>query len=170
MTKQLEERYNMKKLTLVLFASLLTASAPLKSFAEIGPQIPESFPQLSSDGTLIANQSTLDIESFGDKVQRQYIAGKNEMLAFWTFQAGAVIPWHHHESEQITHVLKGELDFTVGIDEKIYHLKAGDVLIIPSNVPHTAKALTDVYELDIFSPIRQDWLDGSDNYLKTKSE
>jgi quercetin dioxygenase-like cupin family protein len=47
-------------------------------------------------------------------------------------------------------------------------VKAGEVLVIPSNVPHRALAVEDTLDLDVFAPPRQDWLDGSDAYLRKK--
>lgn len=125
-------------------------------------------PDLPSKGTVHTSISDIKPDHFGENIKRQYISGKEEMLAFFTFKKGAVIPWHSHKAEQITHVLKGKLTFNVGNDKQQYHLKEGDVLVIPSNVPHQAVAETDVYEIDVFSPIRKDWIDGKDNYLKTQ--
>ena len=73
---------------------------------------------------------------------------------------------HSHESEQMTYVLQGALRFL--IDGEEITVREGEVLHIPSWVPHQAEALDDTFEMDIFSPIRQDWLDGTDNYFHDK--
>jgi quercetin dioxygenase-like cupin family protein len=76
---------------------------------------------------------------------------------------GALVPVHKHESEQLTYVLQGAMKFLVGGEE--ITVREGEVLQIPSWVPHQAEALEDTFELDVFSPIRQDWLDGTDDYF-----
>ena len=63
---------------------------------------------------------------------------------------------HSHESEQMTYILQGALKFLVGGEE--ITVREGEVLHIPSWVAHQAEALDDTFELDLFSPIRQDWL------------
>jgi quercetin dioxygenase-like cupin family protein len=75
-----------------------------------------------------------------------------------------VVPEHHHESEQITYILEGALKFE--IEGKEIVVGKGQVLLIPSNVPHRAVALEDTLDLDIFSPIRTDWLKRDDGYLR----
>jgi quercetin dioxygenase-like cupin family protein len=74
------------------------------------------------------------------------------------------VPTHEHESEQITYILGGALEFVINGAPII--LRAGDVLCIPSRVPHAAEALEDTVELDVFSPIRQDWIDKTDEYFR----
>lgn len=77
-----------------------------------------------------------------------------------------VVPTHQHENEQISYVLEGTLAFE--IEGKTITLQPGGVLVIPSNIPHSAVALTDSLSLDIFTPPRQDWLTGQDAYLRSK--
>ena len=76
----------------------------------------------------------------------------------------SVVPTHHHESEQLTYILEGALKFELEGREIV--VRKGEVLLIPSNVPHRAVALEDTIDLDIFSPIRVDWLTGQDHYLR----
>jgi len=106
----------------------------------------------------------MPFEKMTDLVSRRYIVGKNEMLVYFKLQKGAVIPEHHHPSEQITYILKGHV--IVYSSGKEFHLKSGDVLAIPPNVPHRFVALEDTIDIDVFSPIREDWLKGTDDYLK----
>ena len=73
---------------------------------------------------------------------------------------GAIIPRHSHESEQMTYVLQGSLRLLVAGDEVT--LREGEVLHIPSSVPHQVEALDDTFVLGVFSPVRQDWLAGRD--------
>jgi len=87
------------------------------------------------------------------------------MLAHVILKAGSVVPAHSHENEQITYILKGALKFDINGKEVI--VREGEVLHIPSNVMHGAEALEDTLDLDVFSPIRQDWLDKTDDYLRS---
>lgn len=105
-------------------------------------------------------------EELSDKVSRQYVYGKEAMLARFVFKKGAIIPEHHHPSEQITYILKGSVKVTIEGKEII--VRAGEVLIIPPNVPHRFEALEDTIDLDVFSPPREDWIKGTDTYLKKK--
>ena len=67
----------------------------------------------------------------------------------------AVLPLHHHFHEQLSNLISGELEMTV--DGKTKICKAGDIVVLPSNVPHSARALTDCYVIDIFQPVREDY-------------
>lgn len=105
-------------------------------------------------------------EVMNDKMARRVITGKRAMIAEIIIAKGGVVPLHHHESEQLSYCLEGAMKFEVGGEEVT--INPGDVLVIPSNIPHTALALEDFRGFDIFSPIRQDWLDGTDDYLRKK--
>ena len=89
------------------------------------------------------------------------------MLAHVYLEKGFVVPRHMHENEQITYVLEGALKFWIGEDEgHEVVVSAGEVLHIPSNVCHKAEALEDTLDVDVFSPPREDWLAGTDAYLR----
>ena len=90
-------------------------------------------------------------------ISRKVVTGEREMLAQIYLKKGALVPMHSHESEQMTYVLQGALKFLIGGEE--ITVREGEVLHIPSWVEHQAEALDDTFELDLFSPIRQDWLD-----------
>ena len=96
------------------------------------------------------------LEKITEMMSQKIIAGEREMLAQIYLKRGALIPLHAHESEQMTYILQGSLRFVVGGEEVI--VREGEVLHIPANVPHQAEALEDTFELDVFSPIRADWL------------
>jgi quercetin dioxygenase-like cupin family protein len=89
------------------------------------------------------------------------------MLAQVYLKKGCIVPKHSHENEQLTYILEGALKFWIGDDgaEEIV-VRAGEVLLIPSQVPHKAEALEETLDVDIFSPPRQDWLDKKDDYLR----
>ena len=97
------------------------------------------------------------LEKITEMMSQKIIAGEREMLAQIYLKRGALVPTHSHESEQMTYVLQGSLRFVVGGEEVI--VREGEVLHIPSSTPHQAEALEDTFELDVFSPLRQDWLD-----------
>jgi len=89
------------------------------------------------------------------------------MLAHVYLKKGSVVPKHQHENEQFTYILEGALEFLIGENgERKEIIHAGEVLHLPSNVPHAARALEDTLDLDIFCPPRQDWLDKTDAYLR----
>ena len=106
-------------------------------------------------------------ERVTDVISRRVITGDRVMLAHVYLDAGSVVPKHSHENEQVTYILEGALRFWIGElgDEQI-DVRAGEVLHIPSNVPHKAEALEDTLDVDAFSPPRQDWLDGTDSYFQ----
>ena len=92
------------------------------------------------------------------------------MLAHVYFTKGGTVPKHAHDNEQITYVLDGCLRFFLGDDgDEVVDVRAGEVLVIPPNLPHAAEALEDTLDVDIFNPPRQDWLDGTDAYLRQQA-
>src|SRR5271167_3460685 len=106
----------------------------------------------------------MEKEILSPTIARKIITGDKAMVAQVFLAKGAVVPEHHHESEQITYILEGALEFH--LEGKTVVVSAGQVLRIPSHVPHAAVALEDTLDLDIFSPIREDWLNGQDDYLR----
>ncbi len=105
-------------------------------------------------------------EVMNDHMSRRVITGERAMIAEIIITRGGLVPLHHHESEQISYCLEGALKFE--IEGKEVTLHPGEVMVIPSNVPHSALALEDFRGFDIFSPIRVDWLTGKDDYLRKK--
>jgi quercetin dioxygenase-like cupin family protein len=106
-------------------------------------------------------------ERVSDMLERRLITGDRMMLAHVYLKKGCIVPKHSHENEQLTYILEGALKFKIGEDgaEEIV-VSAGEVLLIPSNVPHMAEALEETLDVDVFSPPRQDWLDKKDDYLR----
>jgi quercetin dioxygenase-like cupin family protein len=103
-------------------------------------------------------------EILNDKLWRKVVSGEKIMVAQLCLFKDCLVPLHHHESEQISVVLQGALKFE--LEGREVMARAGEVLVIPSNVPHSVLAIEDTIGLDVFSPIRHDWLDGTDNYLR----
>jgi quercetin dioxygenase-like cupin family protein len=123
----------------------------------------------SSTGELVRHYSWNDIpaEQLKKGLSRKLITGERMMIAHVYFESGEVVPRHSHENEQLTYILSGALRFWFGAnDEQEVTVRAGEVVVIPSNVPHRAVALEKTLDVDVFSPPRQDWLAGTDAYLR----
>ena len=108
------------------------------------------------------------VERVTEHITRQVVTGRNEMIARVVLEKGAVVPTHAHVSEQITWILEGAMKLWVGRPETEVLLTAGSFLLIPPDVPHRAEAVERTVDIDVFSPIRQDWLDGTDTYFHRK--
>jgi quercetin dioxygenase-like cupin family protein len=108
-------------------------------------------------------------ERVTDAIDRRLITGDGVMLAHVYLKKGAIVPKHSHHNEQITYILEGTLRFWIGEDQQqVIDVGVGEVLHIPSNVPHRAEALEDTLDVDIFNPPREDWLNGTDAYFHNK--
>lgn len=113
------------------------------------------------------NWSAIPVDQVNGKMKRQFIHGEKIMIAKMEFEDGFTVPWHSHENEQITEVIEGTLRFWFDDnEEETIDLMAGDAMIIPGNRRHKALMIGKVIEIDTFAPPRQDWIDGSDNYLR----
>ena len=108
--------------------------------------------------------SQVERERLNDKIDREMVVGDKIMLARVFLKKGAHVPEHHHHNEQVTYILEGALKFAIDGKEIVVH--AGEVLCIPSNMPHEAWALEDTLDLDVFTPPREDWLNKADDYLR----
>ncbi len=103
-------------------------------------------------------------------ITRRLITGERMMIAHIYLEKGDDVPLHSHDNEQITYVLQGALHFWLGADgEREITVRTGEVLVIPSKLPHRALALEDTLDVDVFNPPRQDWLAGTDAYLRAGS-
>ena len=100
------------------------------------------------------------LEKVTEMISRKIVTGEREMLAQIYLKRGALVPIHVHESEQMTYILQGALRFLVDGEEVV--VREGEVLHIPSRLPHQAEALEDTLELDVFSPVRTEWLYATD--------
>ena len=109
----------------------------------------------------------MEKEKVTDMLSRRLITGDRMMLAHVYLKKGCIVPKHSHENEQLTYILEGALKFWIGEDQKEeIVVSAGEVLLIPSNIPHKAEALEETLDVDVFSPPRQDWLKKTDDYLR----
>jgi len=80
----------------------------------------------------------------------------NLMVVEVHFEAGVTAPLHHHVHEQITYVMSGKFEFTVG--DKTYIVGAGDSLYKEPNIEHGATCLESGMLLDVFTPHREDFI------------
>src|SRR4026209_2206431 len=118
---------------------------------------------MSSQTVRLHRWDEIALEKVTEMLSRKVVTGEREMLAQIYLKRGCLVPMHSHESEQMTYILQGALKFLIAGEETT--VREGEVLHIPSWVEHQAEALEDTFELDVFSPIRQDWLDGTDDYF-----
>lgn len=141
---------------------VLIAFYPLSIFAQnIANEIPKHYKALPN----FYEFDSISKEKISDKITRQYVMGSQSMLVKWTLKKGAVIPLHFHPNEQTTWITSGSVK--VLSQGKEFIVKAGGVLIIPSNVPHEFYALEDTIDIDFFTPVREDWLNNTAQYLAT---
>jgi len=107
---------------------------------------------------------TMEIEKLNDKLSRQMISGENATISQLLLKKGAVVPRHSHMNEQYSWILSGALKFI--FDDREILVGAGEILLIPANVAHSAVALEDTVDVDIFAPRREDWIRKEDSYLR----
>ncbi len=110
---------------------------------------------------------SVPLETVNDSMQRRVLTGELMTVARIYFKDGFVVPRHSHHNEQISQVIKGTLRFRFGENgEREVDVNAGGVVVIPAHLPHEAIAIGDVEEMDMWAPRRDDWLDGTDDYLR----
>ena len=97
---------------------------------------------------------------------RKALHGAAITVAHFRFDKGNKVASHHHVNDQVTIVEKSAVRMTVGDEEFV--LKAGEMVLVAPNVPHGNEALEDTVIMELFSPIREDWIKGDDSYLRSK--
>ena len=107
-------------------------------------------------GGSVLGWDELALERVTELISRKLVAGDRQMLVQVYLKRGALVPLHSHESEQLIYVLDGMLKVRVDGEEVV--VRGGEVVRIPSGVPHQTEALADTFELDLFSPVRLEWL------------
>jgi quercetin dioxygenase-like cupin family protein len=103
-------------------------------------------------------------EPIGDAITRRYVSGERVTLARFHLKKGGIVPAHRHENEQVSYVVSGALEFRA--EGRTTVVRGGEVLRIPPQLEHEVKVLEDSEVLDIFAPVRQDWIDGTDSYFR----
>lgn len=112
------------------------------------------------------------LEEVTPLISRKLITADHTMVAQVFLKKGCIVPAHDHHNEQVTYILDGCLRFWIGEHadkpgDVYMDIHAGEVLLIPGGVRHRAEALEETLDLDVFNPPRQDWLDGTDAYLRS---
>ena len=103
-------------------------------------------------------------EQITDSISRRYITGDALTVARFELAKGGIVPMHSHHNEQISCVQSGKLEFRLG--DRVVIVGPNEVMQIPGGVPHEVAVLEDTVVIDVFSPVRQDWIDGTDSYFK----
>lgn len=109
----------------------------------------------------------VEVEELNESATRRVIHSDRMTTARIALKKGGVVPRHSHENEQISHVLEGSLLFQ--FDDREITARAGDLVQIASGEPHRVEALEDSLAMDVFQPVRQDWISGDDSYLRNPS-
>jgi quercetin dioxygenase-like cupin family protein len=126
---------------------------------------------IENSGLQLHRWSDLPEEALKGTITRRLIAAERMMIAQIVLKKGDDVPKHSHHNEQITYVLTGKLRMLLGEHgEREIIVGAGEVLVIPPNLPHAAVALEDTLDVDVFSPPREDWLNKSDAYLRDETD
>lgn len=102
----------------------------------------------------------MDWETVGEGVRRKIMAYDDKiMLVKVEFDEGGIGPMHDHYHSQTTYVVSGEFELTIGKETKL--MKAGDAFYIPPHVSHGAICKKAGILIDVFSPIREDFMENS---------
>jgi quercetin dioxygenase-like cupin family protein len=126
---------------------------------------------VTASGVTLYRWEDLPKETLKTDLHRRMISTERMTLAHVYLDQDCVVPRHAHENEQLTYILEGVLRFRLGEDgSEVVDVSAGEVLHIPSGLPHEAQALETTLDVDIFCPPRQDWIDGSDAYLRAADD
>ncbi|OAI48556.1 hypothetical protein AYO45_01055 [Gammaproteobacteria bacterium SCGC AG-212-F23] len=154
----------MKKIFFVLilqcFISAVSAAEDTNAEKGITPNISDHY----QAQPVVYHFEKMPVENMNSGISRQYLYGAQSQIVKWYFKKGSEVPMHHHVNEQITWIVSGAVN--VYSQGKVFVVKAGDVIIIPSNVPHRFVALEDTIDIDYFTPARQDWIDNTAAYIK----
>ncbi|GEN59915.1 cupin domain-containing protein [Acetobacter nitrogenifigens] len=151
----------------------LSTDAALADAVVAPTKVPEDAPRMgiqpqvslhTGQAPVLYGLADQPVEHVSALIDRQVIYGAQSTFVVWTLKKGAVVPLHHHPNEQITWITKGRAEVYSG--GKKFVMVSGDLMVIPPNVPHEFVITEDTIDIDIFAPQRQDWIDGTANYLK----
>lgn len=123
---------------------------------------------MTKEAAVVTRWEDMTWQSMRGDITRRFVTSDKMMVGQIRFAKGDNVPAHRHDNEQYTYVLEGALRFRFGEDQsEEVVVRAGEIVLIPSGLLHSASADEDTFELDIFCPPRADWLDGSDSYMRT---
>ena len=108
--------------------------------------------------------SEIAAEQINPTISRQYVTADRVTVARFELKRGAVVPQHSHENEQVSYIISGALKFI--LEGRDIVVRGGELLQIPPHVAHAAEAVEDTLAIDVFSPVRQDWIDKTDSYFR----
>ena len=115
-------------------------------------------------GTLHTRWASVTPEALTSHIERRYINSGRVTLAQFHLKRGGVVPRHSHENEQISTVIKGSLRFV--LDDGDVVVGEGETIRIEPWVAHEVEVLDDCIVLDVFAPVRADWVAGTDDYFR----
>ena len=101
----------------------------------------------------------LPLLQIADGIALHAVTAETMTVAHVQLKAGAILPKHAHHNEQVVNVIDGELELVV--DGETHSLVAGKVMVLPPNVEHSGRAVSDCKVIDVFHPVRQDWTGSS---------
>ena len=104
---------------------------------------------------LLYQLDTVEEREIAPGFHGKMIHSESMTMAYWRIEKDSRLPEHSHPHEQVVNMLSGQ--FELILDGTSHHLTSGDVLVIPSNVPHSGFATGDAQILDVFSPPRDDY-------------
>jgi quercetin dioxygenase-like cupin family protein len=111
--------------------------------------------------------SDIPSEQLNSATARKYLTGDRVTVARFELKRGGIVPRHSHENEQVSCVLSGALKFKLNGQEIL--VGEGEVLRIPGWLEHEVEVIEDAVVIDVFSPVRQDWIDKTDDYFRART-
>ncbi len=121
-----------------------------------------------SSSAKLYSWSALPTEQLNPLLTRRFVSGEQSTIAYLELKKGCLVAAHAHHNEQISSIVSGALRFVFdpdGTPEEIT-VRAGEIVVIPAHLKHSAEALEDTVNIDFFSPARLDWVNGEDAYLR----
>jgi quercetin dioxygenase-like cupin family protein len=118
----------------------------------------------SSKAVQKTSWETIEKEKLSDTLMRQIVSGESGTLVRFFARTGGFAQRHHHDNEEYCLVASGAIKIV--FDDREIIGKAGNIIIIPRNVPHSFEALEDTMLVEFFTPVREDWRRGYDQYLR----
>src|SRR5262245_28240094 len=115
-------------------------------------------------GTILTRWASVTPEALTSHIERRYVSTGRVTLAQFHLKKGGVVPRHSHENEQITTVLKGTLRFV--LDDGDVLVDAGETIRLEPWIAHEVEVVEDAVVLDVFAPVRADWVAGTDDYFR----
>jgi quercetin dioxygenase-like cupin family protein len=110
--------------------------------------------------------SDVPSEAVNPSTMRRYVTGERVTVARFELTRGGLVPRHAHMNEQVTCVLSGALRFKFEGQEIV--VRAGEVVQIPGMLAHEVDVIEDAIVIDVFSPVRRDWIEKTDDYFRAR--